>query len=291
MKNIEISSDVKFWIDDELTLYKFINIDNETKSIFFETDKNFIQFHFCLKGKCNFIYNKGSYCLPLDNEMSILLYNPITALPIDVRIEKDSRLISVLISIEKLHGLFSKDSQTIPFLSENNINKKFYKDKPLSPSMIAVLNQIINEKIGKNVKSLYIRGKIFELLSIYFNASSNPNIDVCPFLSDDNNVKKIRDAKEIIISKMTEPPSLIELSNEVDISVKNLKEGFKQVYGNTVFGYLFEHKMNVASQMLTSKNHNVNEVALHLGYSTSSHFINAFKKKFGTTPKKFLNSN
>ena len=139
MKNIEISSDVKFWIDDELTLYKFINIDNETKSIFFETDKNFIQFHFCLKGKCNFIYIKGSYCLPLDNEMSILLYNPITALPIDVRIEKDSRLISVLISIEKLHGLFSKDSQTIPFLSENNINKKFYKDKPLSPSMIAGL--------------------------------------------------------------------------------------------------------------------------------------------------------
>ena len=40
------------------------------------------------------------------------------------------------------------------------------------------------------------------------------------------------------------------------------QEGFKQVYGNTVFGYLFEHKMNVASQMLTSKNHNVNEVAL-----------------------------
>ena len=103
--------------------------------------------------------------------------------------------------------------------------------------------------------------------------------------------KKIRDAKEIIISKMTEPPSLIELSSQVDISVKNLKEGFKQVYGNTVFGYLFEHKMNVASQMLTSKNHNVNEVALHLGYSTSSHFINAFKKKFGTTPKKYLNSN
>jgi AraC-like DNA-binding protein len=49
--------------------------------------------------------------------------------------------------------------------------------------------------------------------------------------------------------------------------------------------------MNVASNMLSSKNYNVNEVALHLGYSTASHFINAFKKKFGTTPKKYLNSN
>ena len=84
---------------------------------------------------------------------------------------------------------------------------------------------------------------------------------------------------------------LKELAKDVDISLKNLKEGFKQVYGNTVFGFLFEHKMNVASNMLSSKNYNVNEVALHLGYSTASHFINAFKKKFGTTPKKYLNSN
>ena len=97
-------------------------------------------------------------------------------------------------------------------------------------------------------------------------------------------------AKEIIIARMSEPPSLKELADQVEISLKNLKEGFKQVYGNTVFGYLYDHKMNVASQMLSTKNYNVNEVALHLGYSTSSHFINAFKNKFGTTPKKYLNN-
>jgi AraC-like DNA-binding protein len=28
-----------------------------------------------------------------------------------------------------------------------------------------------------------------------------------------------------------------------------------------------------------------------LGYSTASHFITAFKSKFGTTPKRYLNSN
>ena len=291
MKNIEINSQNNYKIDDDLILFKFSNLDKETKSIYFETQTNFIQFHFCLKGECNFIYNKGSYCLPLKNEISILLYNPITPLPVDIRIEKESRLISLLISIEKLHGLFSKDSETIPFLSESNINKKFYKDKPLSPSMLAILNQVLNERVGNNVKSLYLKGKVFELLSVYFNPSTDPNIDMCPFLSDDNNVKKIRHAKEIIIERMTNPPSLNDLAKEVEISVKNLKEGFKKVYGNTVYGYLLEHKMNVASQMLTSKNYNVNEVAIHLGYSTSSHFISAFKNKFGTTPKKFLISN
>jgi AraC-like DNA-binding protein len=42
--------------------------------------------------------------------------------------------------------------------------------------------------------------------------------------------------------------------------------------------------------MLDSQQYNVNEVGLKLGYSTSSHFIAAFKKKFGTTPKKYLMS-
>ena len=65
---------------------------------------------------------------------------------------------------------------------------------------------------------------------------------------------------------------------------------FKQVYGDTVFAYLLEHKMQEARRMLDSQKYNVNEVGLKLGYSTSSHFINAFKKKYGITPKKYVQS-
>ena len=96
--------------------------------------------------------------------------------------------------------------------------------------------------------------------------------------------------KEIIISKMIEPPALIELASEAEISLKKLKEGFKQVYGASVYAFLLDYKMQVSKRLLSSKNYNVNEVALKVGYSTATHFINAFKKKFGTTPKKYLMS-
>mgnify|MGYP003314305107 FL=1 len=153
-----------------------------------------------------------------------------------------------------------------------------------------VLNQIMNEKLSENVKNLYLKGKIFELLGMYFNESNDMNIEQCPFLADEKNVVKIKMAKEIIIKRMTDPPSLKELSSEVDISLKNLKEGFKEIYGYTVYGFLLEYKMNIASKMLSTKNYNVNEVADQIGYSTSSHFINAFKNRFGTTPNKYLKS-
>ncbi|MCB0427894.1 MAG: helix-turn-helix transcriptional regulator, partial [Mangrovimonas sp.] len=77
---------------------------------------------------------------------------------------------------------------------------------------------------------------------------------------------------------------------EVGLSLKKLKEGFRQVYGNSVYGFLFDYKMEVSRKMLESQRFNVNEVGLKIGYSTASHFIAAFKKKFGVTPKKYLQS-
>ena len=290
MKNITLSTN-KTEIDNDIIYYDYKNLESKKVYMNYETEKSFIQFHFCLKGDISFEYNNGAYAFPLQQGNLILLYNPIMNLPVNALLNHNTKLVSLLIRIEKFHSLFSETAESIPFLSDENINKKFYKEYKLTPIMTTILVQMMNQNISDNVKKLYFKGKVFELLSLLFNVGKEMNIEQCPFLADDKNVKKIKKAKEIIISRMSEPPSLKELADQVEISLKNLKEGFKQVYGNTVFGFLYDYKMNVASNMLSSKNYNVNEVALHLGYSTSSHFINAFKNKFGTTPKKFIASN
>jgi AraC-like DNA-binding protein len=107
-------------------------------------------------------------------------------------------------------------------------------------------------------------------------------------LNDEENVLKIKKAKAILLANMAEPPSLINLAKQVDLNLKKLKMGFKQIYGATVYGFLFDYKMEYARKLLDSGSYNVNEVGLKIGYSTGSHFIAAFKKKFGTTPKKYL---
>ena len=114
------------------------------------------------------------------------------------------------------------------------------------------------------------------------------DVEQCPFLVDETNVAKIKKAKTIILSRMAEPPTLQELADEIQLPINKLKEGFKQIYGDSVFSFLFDYKMEVSRQLLATGAHNVNEVGLKVGYSTSSHFIAAFKKKFGTTPKKFV---
>jgi AraC-like DNA-binding protein len=156
--------------------------------------------------------------------------------------------------------------------------------------MAIVLNQLINFNLNQSIKDLYFKGKAYELLSLYFNRSEDANIEQCPFLVDETNVIKIRKAKDIIVARMAEPPSLQELADEIGLSLKKLKEGFKQIYGDSVFSFLFDYKMEVSRKLLESGENNVNEVGLKVGYSTSSHFIAAFKKKYGTTPKKYVMS-
>jgi len=209
-------------------------------------------------------------------------------LPLNLELNQNSWLVSVVMTIRKFHSLFSKEASYIPFLSEENKDKKYYTQEGVSPAIAVVLSQIMNYNLHPSIKELYIKGKVYELISLYFNKGSEADIEQCPFLVDEDNVRRIRQAKEIIISRMAEPPTLSELSEEIGLSLKKLKEGFKQIYGDSVFSFLFDYKMDYARKMLETGQHNVNEVGLKVGYSTASHFIAAFKKKYGTTPKKYL---
>ena len=169
-----------------------------------------------------------------------------------------------------------------------NRNRKYYDDSLIKPTVLIVLQQIINVNINSSIKNLYIKGKVYELLSLHFQKNEISDGEYCPFLVDERDVLKIRNAKDIIIARMSEPPSLQELANEIGLNLKKLKEGFKQIYGDTVYSFLFDYKMEYARKLLENNQHNVNEVGLQIGYSTSSHFIAAFKKKFGTTPKQYV---
>lgn len=277
-------------IEDDFFLLRFQNDGNDVFRVERQISQGLIQFHFGIKGKAKFIFNQGNYALDLKDEKSLFLYNPQKELPLNLELAPNSWVISVIISIKKFHGLFSSEAEYIPFLSKENQDRKYYDEGNISPSMAIVLSQLFHFNLNPSVKNLYYKGKAYELLSLYFNRSEDPDAEQCPFLIDEENVLKIRKAKDLVIANMSEPPGLQELADQVGLNLKKLKMGFKQIYGDSVYSFLFEYKMEYARKLLEEGSHNVNEVGLKIGYSTSSHFIAAFRKKFATTPKKYLMS-
>ncbi|RAV28335.1 AraC family transcriptional regulator [Sinomicrobium soli] len=289
-KNIAVSAADEVQLEEGFSLLRIQNEGSAGQHLTREIDCSYIQFHFGLRGDSRFNFSGGRYHLQVGEEQSLLLYNPQRDLPIDVEIGPKAQLLSVLISIQKFHSLFSHEAGYIHFLSEENKDRKYYDNADVSPAMMVVLNQMVHYNLRDSVKRLYLKGKAYELLGLYFNKPDDADTDQCPFLVDEENVARIKRAKDIVIANMAEPPTLENLANEVGLNLKKLKTGFKQIYGDSVYSFLFDYKMEYARKMLEGGAHNVNEVGFRIGYSTASHFIAAFKKKYGTTPKKYLMS-
>jgi len=284
---INTSSFLETKIEDKFYVLKSENDGKKNKNLKKEIDTSFIQFHFVSEGQAIFSFNNGAYKMSVNKGKYIVLYNPVKNLPLNAVISPKSNVLSVLISIKKFHKLFSEDSNNIQFLKDENANQKYYYENKISNPIFLVLNELKRFDINSSTKNLFLKAKIYELFSHLYNRNRDLNIEQCPFLTNEENFKKIKKAKDIIIENMTNPPSLVELSEEINLSLKKLKEGFKKIYGKPVYQFLIEYKMELAKKLLSDNNYNVNEVSLKLGYSTASHFITAFKNKYGLTPKKF----
>ena len=277
----------EFEIQDGFGILKIENSANDVLRFNKEVSNNFIQIHFCINGDAQLHYGPH-YSLDIKNQNSVLLYNPNQNLPINLSLNEKGKYLIFIVTIKLFHSFFSQVADIIPFLNEENRDKKYYLDKALSPSEILVLNQIFDEHTN-TMEQLFVKAKAYEALSLYFGKSQEDKMS-CPFLDSEVNVEKIKNAKQIVISNMAEPPSLQELADEIGLSLSKLKEGFKHIYGESVFNFLLDYKLEYSRKQLLSKQYNVSEISLQIGYSTASHFISAFKKKYGTTPKQYIMS-
>ena len=149
IKNVAQGTFQEIQVDQGFFVLTHANEGHEVKFIERETDSQFIQFHFCVRGSCSFQFNNGNYTLNIKEETSLLLYNPMRDLPISLQVDPNSWLVTILISIKKFHGLFSEEADYISFLNEDNVNKKYYKAGKISPSMSIVLNQMTPKHVGQ----------------------------------------------------------------------------------------------------------------------------------------------
>ena len=141
-------------IDKEITLCYTSKIDDNSGNFFLDVDLKYIQFHFCIDGNASFSYNNDSYKLNLDSNKFLTLYDPSKNIPINCKISPKTKLVSLLISINKFHSLFSDSASSISFISDDNLNKKYYKEDSIPNKTLTVLNQILNENLNKNIKKI-----------------------------------------------------------------------------------------------------------------------------------------
>lgn len=203
---------------------------------------------------------------------------------------KDKELESISLHFRKSY--FKQLAEQYPELFASSFSRyekgeSFYlNDSYLDTTleMHQILWQLENSYLMGNNNSVYADAKALELFSLLFASKKHENYKLYEHCKTKSDYDKIKEAAFVLISDIHHPPTIRSLSLEVGINEKKLKYGFKEVFGTTIYGYLFEHKMSLAKQLLQDTDKSIFEIAELCGYEYTSHFCTAFKRRFGVSP-------
>ena len=92
------------------------------------------------------------------------------------------------------------------------------------------------------------------------------------------------DLEYLMNSYYLKPLSLEELSRLSGRSLSAFKRDFQEQFNNSPALWIKNKRLEYAGLQLEKTNKNVSEISMEIGYESVSHFIKAFKEKFGQTP-------
>jgi AraC-like DNA-binding protein len=273
---------------------RYCNISSsEPGNVVFKNPRPYIQLSYTISGHKTYLVNNGGYRLAsFKNQEYNYLY--LASEQIQLNWEPGEKIEVFELSINPEFML--------PFLpGENPLLKRLHEGMQEGESVTMsdsnfflrsksrnILYDMLHCPLEGRYKELYIKSKIGELLALELEAygqqakvkDTDGSKIPKPKQSD---IERMHQAKDIILSNLQKPCSLIDLAHQVGTNDTYLKRYFKEVFGTTVYGFLQDAKMDMAKKKLM-EGHNVSETAFIMGYKHAGHFTRAFKKYFGFSP-------
>lgn len=194
-----------------------------------------------------------------------------------ITVEADT-MLSLIGTNDPLHEKLTKS------MSEEAGIAGFRQNMPLSPHITSIIQSIRYCALKGAARRLFIESKVYELLALQIDAwqkefGTRP-LEL-PHRKDTETMYAVRDYLQI---HFQDDLSLRAICKEFGVNECKLKSGFKKQFGNTVFGYIQELRMEFARQLLLQQQTTVGMVADKLGYRNANHFSTAFRKFFGESP-------
>ena len=93
--------------------------------------------------------------------------------------------------------------------------------------------------------------------------------------------------QEYMVSHLSDPLTINQLSARFRISPTALKDIFRQTYGRPIHQYLLEKRVQHAAELLHRSPLSIVDIAAAVGYNSASQFGVAFKRRYQLTPSQY----
>ncbi|MEM8807270.1 MAG: AraC family transcriptional regulator [Cyanobacteria bacterium P01_G01_bin.38] len=157
----------------------------------------------------------------------------------------------------------------------------------MTPHLRQLLQSIVHCPYSGLMQQLYLESKALELLTAQFAAWAEQPSDMVSVSLSADDVHQLHQARDILTQRAKQPPSLMELARLVGLNDRKLNQGFRRLFGTTVFSYLQAYRLQQARELLQDNNLTVAAVAATVGYRNPEAFSTAFRRKFSVSPKSY----
>lgn len=192
--------------------------------------------------------------------------------------DQDFRSVALMLTPEAVDAL-ARDHD-LPDLARR-------RPDPISSMRVAaplarkVAGELLSPTYAGPMERLYREGKVTELLALQLGLLAEGRQNQL----SSQELRRVREARDVLEANLQDPPDLVSLSEAVGLRTKRLNQGFRELYGTTVFDLLLDIRMSAARDMLDQGlDMPLKQLAWALGYRQSSNFISAFRRRFGVSP-------
>lgn len=229
----------------------------------------------------------GQYSLCGSGLAPIEIYECCATEQVDVNVHIEPKLFTTW-----LNQTPDSIPQDLQHLIKASPQTYYVRSSTTTGGMQTVLQQILHCPFQGITKRMYLESKVWELMVLLVEQElklhETKKSTYCIHSLKPDDVDRIHQAKDILLQRLDNPPSLIKLARQVGLNDCTLKRGFRQVFGTTAFGYLHNYRLEQARQLLEERRLNISEIAQVIGFANRSYFAAAFRKKFGVNPREYL---
>jgi AraC-like DNA-binding protein len=248
-----------------------------------------IGMHFMLRGEVTANIDGVADNLVTSSQEHSIVYNPDSVENLRIEQQPDMKVFGLSFSPEKFMALAANNGPVLDQYAEKVENRQpvyLKRGYRITPKMMQVIEEVTRCHFTGGLKKLFLQSKAIELLALQCEqveqATMRSAVQDKVTKTDE---ERIYHARDLLLAHAQNPLSLGELARKAGINEFKLKSGFRKVFDNTVFGYLSDYRLDQARELVREGAMSFTEIAGELGYSSLQHFSNAFRKKFGISPR------
>lgn len=253
------------------------------------TGHDFLKFHYKLNGR-NVVKFANRPDTLIESDRSVVAYHP-EGLHKDDCFAAGVREVSLTIGCrrESVLEILGVSSDELPKPVRRYFDcpdSDFLCDElPLTARMKEALAALTRPAFSPWLRQMHVEAKVLDLICMSLHELTARDFFAGPTVSlKPRDIDMLRAVRQTLEKGFAENITIPSLCRQFATNRSKLSEGFRMLFGETIFEHIHRLRMDHAKFMLSDANIPISEIAARIGYSRQSSFSTAFRAHHGMRP-------